>query len=157
KALGVQCSNIPNECADANAACLDKKCTCGSNHYDNNGFDVGGSCESVSELTVTSITFQSVTTSGFTVSWTPPSGGKASYINKYEVEWSLKISDTSMAGGNNEVSASTTSFDISTGVTAGKAYEVNLISVNTNTRKDHTRKTSMTLEQASSKFYLLED
>ncbi|XP_060571643.1 titin-like [Ruditapes philippinarum] len=54
-----------------------------------------------------------------------------------------------MAGGNNEVSASTTSFDISTGVTAGKAYEVNLISVNTNTRKDHTRKTSMTLEQAS--------
>ncbi|XP_060592884.1 tyrosine-protein phosphatase 10D-like [Ruditapes philippinarum] len=149
KALGVQCSNIPNECADANAACMDDKCTCGDNHYDNNGFDAGGSCESVSDLKVTRITFQSVTTSGFKVLWTPPSGGQASHINMYKVEWSLKNSDNSLAGGNSEVSASTTSFDISTGVTAGKTYKVKVTSVNTKTMQGHTRTTFLTLEQAS--------
>ncbi|XP_060561201.1 titin-like, partial [Ruditapes philippinarum] len=149
KVLGAVCSNIPNECANANAACLDKKCTCGSNHYDNNGFDAGGSCESVTDLRVTSITFQSVTTSGFKVLWTPPSRGEASHINKYEVEWSLKISDTSLRGGKSVVPASTTSFDISSGVTAGKTSNVKVISVNTNTRHGHTRTTSLTSEQAS--------
>jgi hypothetical protein len=43
KALGKTC-NEDTECSDPAAKCLNNKCTCNTNSYDNNGQDDGGTC-----------------------------------------------------------------------------------------------------------------
>ena len=106
---------------------------------------------SVDELKVKSISFSDVTTSKLTVSWTPPSS--TGQINHYKVSWSP--ADNSHSGGNNEVPKTSSSFDITTGVTAGKTYTVTVSSINTDTRKDHLRTTSLSETQALSMLKLI--
>ncbi|KAK3599321.1 hypothetical protein CHS0354_009805 [Potamilus streckersoni] len=45
--LGSSCSAVVGEqvCKDPNAACINGKCTCGSNYYDNNGDVLAGACQ----------------------------------------------------------------------------------------------------------------
>ena len=101
---------------------------------------------SVDELKVLRISFSDVTTSRLTVSWISPSS--ADQINHYKVSWSP--TDNSHSGGNSKVPKSSSSFVITDGVTAGKTYTVTVSSINTETRVDHLRTTSLSETQALS-------
>ncbi|XP_053390207.1 protein sidekick homolog, partial [Mercenaria mercenaria] len=151
KGLGKPCTENLNECADSAAQCLDGNCTCGDNYYDSNGFTEGGNCVSVSELKVLAINFPSasVGTSGFRVSWTPPSTDKASQISSYIVYWRVKTGDNSQDGGSKVVLRTATTALVNTGVTSGKTYIVTVTSVNIWTQSGRSRTTSLANEQAA--------
>ncbi|WAR31196.1 PTPRD-like protein, partial [Mya arenaria] len=145
KALGEDC-DVPTECSDSAAVCTgsNKVCTCGSNHYDDNGFSAGGNCQEISQLQVSSITFSQVHTTTMIVSWTPQSG-KASSISDYTVQWGSN--DSSIAEGFKENIMSTTTKI--TGLTPGQNYRITVTSVNKVTQADSPRSTFVSKQRSS--------
>lgn len=104
----------------------------------------------VSDLKVKEINFpaDSVTTSGFKVNWIPPD--IAIHVNSYVIDWRLKTHDNSLNGGSMEVATHVTSVVISSRVTAGKTYTVNVKSKNNQTQSNVPRTISLSKEQAAS-------
>lgn len=143
-ALGASCTLSPTYCGTSNSFCRNSKCWCGDNFYDTNGKNtIGGACADVTELKVTGITFSQVMTTQLTVSWTPPVG-KTSYINKYVVEW--KFSDNT---GSDSKDVSTNTATTLSGLTPGKTYIVNIISLNDDTEPGVLRTTSSSNQHAA--------
>ncbi|WAR31193.1 PTPRF-like protein [Mya arenaria] len=137
KALGEEC-DVPIECSGSAAVCTgsNKVCTCGSKHYDDNGFRAGGNCQEISQLQVSRITFSQVHTTSMIVSWTRPSG-KASFISYYTVQWASNDSFTAEGFKDNIMSTTTTKI---TGLTPGQNYRITVTSVNKATQADSPRK-----------------
>ncbi|XP_060587916.1 multiple epidermal growth factor-like domains protein 10 [Ruditapes philippinarum] len=149
KDLGVQCSNISNECADTNAACLDNKCTCGSYYYDDSGFNPGGSCESVSNLQVSNVVFSSIQIDKITVTWTIPENYKQ-YINRFQMTWRPTY-DNTVNTESADLASNSTSYTMTRGVDPGRAYTVTIISINDQTQQGSSRITTVVTFQAASK------
>jgi hypothetical protein len=93
---------------------------------------------SVQELRVSGITFSSIKTTEFTVSWTAPT--RSSYVSGYDVEWQ---SDGKVVDARSPQRI--------TGLTPGKTYVVKVISKDTATQPDDTRTTNTSKQQAASK------
>ncbi|XP_052788638.1 tyrosine-protein phosphatase 10D-like [Mya arenaria] len=146
KALGEEC-DVPIECSGSAAVCTgsNKVCTCGSKHYDDNGFRAGGNCQEISQLQVSRITFSQVHTTSMIVSWTRPSG-KASFISYYTVQWASNDSFTAEGFKDNIMSTTTTKI---TGLTPGQNYRITVTSVNKATQADSPRSTFVSKQRSS--------
>ncbi|XP_060579783.1 SCO-spondin-like, partial [Ruditapes philippinarum] len=135
--LGGSCQGgVLNECSDPNAECINRKCTCSVGFYWFNKGSSQSNCRTVQELQVTGITFSSMKTTEFIVSWTAPT--RSSYVSGYDVELQ---SGVKVAGA--------TSPQRVTGLTPGKTYEVKVISKDTATEPGVTRITSTSKQQAA--------
>ncbi|KAL4233225.1 hypothetical protein ACF0H5_007909 [Mactra antiquata] len=147
KANGEVCTGSTNdECSDTNSECRNGKCTCKTSYYDNNGQTGGGKCELISQLQVGSIVFSNIQTTGFTVAWSLPSGSLSGFVNYYTVRWILINQENYKQ--SSVLSSSTTSYTV-TGITAGKAYKVEIISRNTETEVNVERTTTVSKQQAA--------
>ncbi|KAH3889058.1 hypothetical protein DPMN_013106, partial [Dreissena polymorpha] len=143
KLLGDACNAIVL-CADTNLKCGGNKCVCADGFYDENGEAITrGNCLPMSNLKV-AILIQSVTTTTMTVNWTI-SGDKQSFINAFSVQWTPVTGGTSAGpfhySGTERTAAASN-------LTPGRAYNVTLTSVNTQTQIDSNRTTSYTKQQA---------
>lgn len=104
---------------------------------------------SVSGLKVSAIEFTNVGTTSLSVRWTAPLVNSELLIDHYRIEWYLL--NTVLSSGNGSVQYTTNSYEIKTGITPGKAYNVKITSVNTRTESSKERTVSEQKEQSSSK------
>ncbi|XP_053392067.1 fibronectin-like, partial [Mercenaria mercenaria] len=148
KPLGETCY-VSTDCSDPASGCMNSKCICGHNYYDNNGFTQGGTCSPITNLQVTNIGFpsSSVKTNEITVTWSAPVSYKQ-YIDRYSVEWK-RTYDNSIAVQSEGVASPGTSLTLTKGIESGRAYTVTIISINDRTQTSYERTISVKKQQAA--------
>ncbi|XP_069126879.1 receptor-type tyrosine-protein phosphatase eta-like [Argopecten irradians] len=124
-ALSVSCNSALTgvvQCSDTNAECTStggNVCRCKTDYFDSNGYNTAdGTCTSMSDLKVTSVTIEQGTET-VNVTWTPPTD--TSQVNKYQVIWSRSTS----SGTSYDVLNTASSTSIS-GFTSGEPYTFNV-------------------------------
>ncbi|XP_060552627.1 tenascin-like [Ruditapes philippinarum] len=148
-ALGTYCnaaSTVVN-CSDPSAQCLDSKCTCNTDSYDDNGLTAGGTCMSMTNLKVTNIGFNSLQTNKIEVIWTTIKNYKQ-YINRFKVIWRPTKGDD-VSTESVDLASNSTTYTMTQEIDPGRAYTVTIISINDQTQLGSSRSTSVVSYQAA--------